>query len=69
MLKNVGFQFPILLTFIHYVVSWLLMAVLNAFSILPASPSKPTRSSTLFALGFVMALSTGLANVSLKYNR
>ncbi|XP_024026414.1 nucleotide-sugar uncharacterized transporter 1 [Morus notabilis] len=67
-LKNVGFQFPILLTFIHYVVSWLLMAVLNAFSILPASPSKPTRSSTLFALGFVMALSTGLANVSLKYN-
>ena len=45
------------------------MAILNAFSILPASPSKPSRSSTLFALGFVMSLSTGLANVSLKYNR
>ncbi|GMN62043.1 hypothetical protein TIFTF001_031124 [Ficus carica] len=67
-LKNVGFQFPILLTFIHYVVSWLLMAILNACSILPASPAKSSRSSTLFALGFVMALSTGLANVSLKYN-
>ncbi|KAF4392813.1 nucleotide-sugar uncharacterized transporter 1 [Cannabis sativa] len=67
-LKNVGFHFPILLSFIHYIVSWLLMAILNAFSILPASPAKSTRSSTLFALGFVMSLSTGLANVSLKYN-
>ncbi|KAM1724474.1 hypothetical protein ACFX11_022916 [Malus domestica] len=67
-LKVVGFQFPIFLTFIHYVVSWLLMALLNALSILPACPSKSTRSSTLFTLGFVMAFSTGLANVSLKYN-
>ncbi|CAN6725709.1 unnamed protein product [Malus baccata var. baccata] len=67
-LKVVGFQFPIFLTFIHYVVSWLLMAILNALSILPACPSKSTRLSTLFTLGFVMAFSTGLANVSLKYN-
>ncbi|KAM1519769.1 hypothetical protein ACFX1Z_022538 [Malus domestica] len=67
-LKVVGFQFPIFLTFIHYVVSWLLMALLNAPSILSACPSKSTRSSTLFTLGFVMAFSTGLANVSLKYN-
>ncbi|XP_028952029.1 nucleotide-sugar uncharacterized transporter 1 isoform X2 [Malus domestica] len=68
-LKVVGFQFPIFLTFIHYVVSWLLMALLNALCILSACPSKSTRSSTLFTLGFVMAFSTGLANVSLKYNR
>ncbi|PRQ37095.1 nucleotide-sugar uncharacterized transporter 1 isoform X1 [Rosa rugosa] len=67
-LKVVGFQFPIFLTFIHYVVSWLLMAILKSLSILPASPSKSARLSTLFTLGFVMALSTGLANVSLKYN-
>lgn len=68
-LNNVKFKFPIFLTFIHYVVSWLLMAVLKAFSILPASPSsKATRLSTLVTLGIVMSLSTGLANVSLKYN-
>ncbi|KAG2699545.1 hypothetical protein I3760_07G196200 [Carya illinoinensis] len=68
-LNQVKFKFPIFLTFIHYVISWLLMAVLKAFSILPASPSsKLTRSSTLIALGTVMSLSTGLANVSLKYN-
>ncbi|PON86392.1 Sugar phosphate transporter domain containing protein [Trema orientale] len=67
-LKNVGFQFPIFLTFIHYSVSWLLMAVLNALSILPAPPPKSTYSSGLFTLGFVMSLTTGLANVSLKYN-
>ncbi|KAG6698668.1 hypothetical protein I3842_08G031400 [Carya illinoinensis] len=68
-LNKVKFKFPIFLTFIHYVISWLLMAVLNSFSILPASPSsKLTPSSTLIALGTVMSLSTGLANVSLKYN-
>ncbi|XP_041022019.1 nucleotide-sugar uncharacterized transporter 1-like isoform X1 [Juglans microcarpa x Juglans regia] len=68
-LNEVKFKFPIFLTFIHYVISWLLMAVLNSFSILPASPSsKLTPSSTLIALGTVMSLSTGLANVSLKYN-
>mgnify|MGYP007088658311 CR=1 FL=1 len=69
-LNNVKFKFPIFLTFIHYVVSWFLMAILNAFSILPASPSsKSTRLSTLITLGTVMSLSTGLANVSLTYNR
>ncbi|KAI4344485.1 hypothetical protein L6164_011706 [Bauhinia variegata] len=68
-LQTVKFKFPILLTLIHYVVSWLLMAVLNAFSLLPASPSsKSTHISALLTLGLVMALSTGLANVSLKYN-
>lgn len=68
-LNKVKFKFPIFLTFIHYVVSWLLMAILNAFSLLPASPSsKLTRLSTLITLGTVMSLSTGLANVSLKYN-
>ncbi|XP_022134912.1 nucleotide-sugar uncharacterized transporter 1 isoform X1 [Momordica charantia] len=68
-LKTVGFTFPIFLSFIHYFISWILMAVFNFFSILPASPlSKTTRSSTLLTLGLVMSLSTGLANVSLKYN-
>jgi len=69
-LQTVKFKFPILLSLIHYAVSWLLMAVLNVFSLLPASPSsKSTKLSALFTLGFVMSLSTGLANVSLKYNR
>lgn len=69
MLGKVGFNYPIFLTFIHYVVSWFLMAILNALSMLPASPAKASRFSSLFALGVVMSLSTGLANVSLKYNR
>ncbi|MED6141049.1 hypothetical protein PIB30_099504 [Stylosanthes scabra] len=68
-LQTIKFKFPILLTLIHYLVSWFLMAVLKAFSLLPSSPSsKSTRMSTLFTLGFVMSLSTGFANVSLKYN-
>ncbi|KAJ6912999.1 hypothetical protein NC651_015469 [Populus alba x Populus x berolinensis] len=67
-LQGVGFHFPICLSFIHYLLSWALMAILKAFSALPGSPpSKSTRLS-LFTLGFVMSLSTGLANVSLKYN-
>ncbi|KAI4380583.1 hypothetical protein MLD38_006758 [Melastoma candidum] len=67
--KNVGFHFPIFLTLIHYIVSWLLMAILNVFSLLPSSPNaKSSRLTSLFLLGFVMSLSTGLANVSLKYN-
>lgn len=46
------------------------MAILNAFSLLPASPPlKSTPFSSLLALGIVMSLSNGLANVSLKYNR
>ncbi|KAL2930156.1 Nucleotide-sugar uncharacterized transporter 2 [Bienertia sinuspersici] len=67
-LGKVGFNYPIFLTFIHYVVSWFLMAILNALSMLPASPTKASRFSSLFALGVVMSLSTGLANVSLKFN-
>ncbi|OIV99766.1 hypothetical protein TanjilG_26104 [Lupinus angustifolius] len=68
-LQTVQFKFPILLSLIHYAVSWLLMALLNVFSLLPASPSsKSTQMSALFGLGIVMSLSTGLANVSLKYN-
>lgn len=68
-LNIIGFKFPIFLTLIHYAVSWLLMAVLKAFSILPPSPSsKSTPLSSLITLGTVMSLSTGLANVSLKYN-
>ncbi|GLT97410.1 hypothetical protein SLE2022_149770 [Rubroshorea leprosula] len=67
-LKNVGFQFPVFLTFIHYLVSWALMAVLKSFSLLPSSPPSKSTPLSLFTLGFVMSFSTGLANVSLKYN-
>jgi hypothetical protein len=69
-LKNIGFEFPVFLTFIHYIVAYLLMALLKSFSLLPASPPS-TKSSLLplYTLGIVMSLSTGLANVSLKYNR
>nr|KJB53698.1 hypothetical protein B456_009G001800 [Gossypium raimondii] len=67
-LKNVGFQFPVFLTFIHYAVSWALMAILNSFALLPASPPSKSTPLSLFTLGVVMSLSTGLANVSLKYN-
>ncbi|GFZ08660.1 nucleotide/sugar transporter family protein [Actinidia rufa] len=68
-LGKVGFNYPIFLTFIHYICSWLLMAILKALSILSTSPpSKSTKYSSLMALGIVMSLSTGLANVSLKYN-
>lgn len=68
-LGRVGFNYPIFLTFIHYILSWALMAILNAFSLLPDSPpAKSTPFSCLLALGIVMSLSNGLANVSLKYN-
>ncbi|ONK69542.1 uncharacterized protein A4U43_C05F24070 [Asparagus officinalis] len=68
-LGKVGFNYPIFLTFIHYSLSWFLMAIMNFFSFLPASPlSKTTSYSSLLALGIVMSLSNGLANVSLKYN-
>ncbi|XP_052183527.1 nucleotide-sugar uncharacterized transporter 2 isoform X2 [Diospyros lotus] len=68
-LGQVGFNYPIFLTFIHYICSWLLMAILKALSVLPISPpSKSTKYSSLLTLGIVMSLSTGLANVSLKYN-
>lgn len=68
-LVKVGFNYPIFLSFIHYVCSWLIMAVLKALSILSlSSTSKSTKYSSLMSLGIVMSLSTGLANVSLKYN-
>ncbi|KAL8493431.1 hypothetical protein ACS0TY_024585 [Phlomoides rotata] len=45
------------------------MALLKTLSILSLSPPpKAAKYSTLFSLGIVMSLSTGLANVSLKYN-
>lgn len=70
MLKNIGFEFPVFLTFIHYVVAFILMALLKSFSLLPAPPpSSKSSSLSLYTLGIVMSLSTGLANVSLKYNR
>ncbi|KAJ0962234.1 hypothetical protein J5N97_030062 [Dioscorea zingiberensis] len=67
-LEKVGFNYPIFLTLIHYAVSWFLMSILNVFSLLPLSPPKSTSYYSLFTLGLVMSLSTGLANVSLKYN-
>ncbi|KAK9268313.1 hypothetical protein L1049_000061 [Liquidambar formosana] len=66
---KVGFNFPIFLTLIHYFTAWVLLAIFKAFSLLPASPpSKSTPFSSLFSLGAVMALSSGLANTSLKHN-
>ncbi|ERN15933.1 hypothetical protein AMTRI_Chr07g25270 [Amborella trichopoda] len=67
-LSKVGFNFPIFLTFIHYVVSWFLMALFNTFSLLPSSPSKSASFSSLLSLGIVMSFSTSLANISLKHN-
>ncbi|MCD7448778.1 hypothetical protein HAX54_045992, partial [Datura stramonium] len=64
-LVTVGFNYPIFLSFLHYVCSWLIMAILNALSILSLStPSKSTKYSSLLSLGIVMSLSTGLANIT-----
>lgn len=69
LLGKVGFNFPIFLTLVHYGVSWIFMAFLNAICLLPtAPPAKSTPFSTLVALGVVTAFSNGLANVSLKFN-
>ncbi|XP_048334123.1 nucleotide-sugar uncharacterized transporter 2 [Ziziphus jujuba] len=66
---KVGFNYPIFLTLIHYVVAWFLLAIFKALSILPVSPpSKSTPFSSLFSLGVVMSFSSGLANTSLKHN-
>lgn len=66
---KVGFNFPIFLTFVHYITAWLLLAIFKTLSVLPVSPpSKTTPFSSLFALGVVMAFASGLANTSLKYN-
>ncbi|OMO52046.1 hypothetical protein CCACVL1_29384 [Corchorus capsularis] len=67
-LKSVGFQFPVFLTVIHYAVSWALMAILKTFSLLPSSPSSKLAPLSLLTFGVVNSVSTGLANVSLKYN-
>ncbi|CAN1222723.1 Nucleotide-sugar uncharacterized transporter 1 [Linum grandiflorum] len=64
--QGAGFRFPICLSFIHYAISWILMAILKAISILPASPpSKPNRLN-LFTLGFVLLflLSVGFYQMS-----
>ncbi|CAK9148887.1 unnamed protein product [Ilex paraguariensis] len=66
---NVGFNFPIFLTLIHYSTAWVLLAIFKAFSLLPASPpSRSTPYHSLFVLGAIMALSNGLANTSLMHN-
>lgn len=67
---QVGFNFPIFLTVIHYTAAWILLAIFKAFSIIPVSPPAITTPfSSLFALGVVMSFATGLANTSLKHNR
>lgn len=67
---RIGFNFPILLTLIHYCTAWVLMAIFKMLSLLPVSPpSKTTPFSSIFALGAVMSFATGLANASLKHNR
>ncbi|CAJ1971530.1 unnamed protein product [Sphenostylis stenocarpa] len=66
---KVGFNFPIFLTFVHYITAWLLLAIFKTLSVLPVSPpSKTTPFSSLFALGAVMAFASGLANTSLQHN-
>ncbi|KAI5432736.1 nucleotide-sugar uncharacterized transporter 2 [Lathyrus oleraceus] len=66
---RIGFNFPIFLTFVHYVTAWVLLAIFKTISVLPVSPpSKTTPFSSIFALGAVMAFASGLANTSLKYN-
>ncbi|OMO83780.1 hypothetical protein CCACVL1_11188 [Corchorus capsularis] len=66
---RVGFNFPIFLTLIHYMVAWILLAFFKTMALLPVSPpSKTTPSSSLFSLGAIMAFASGLANTSLNYN-
>eukprot|EP00250_Pteridium_aquilinum_P014452 c22000_g1_i1 orf=443-1636(+) len=68
LLGKVGFNYPIALTVVHYVVSWIFMAVLNAFSFIPGAPASKTPRASLVALGVIMSFASGLANVSLQYN-
>lgn len=66
---KVGFNFPILLTLIHYTFAWFLLAIFKAFSLLPiAPPRKTTPYSSILSLGVVMAFASGFANISLKHN-
>ncbi|RWW76776.1 hypothetical protein BHE74_00015129, partial [Ensete ventricosum] len=68
-LGKVGFNCPIFLTLIHHSFSWVSMIISKAFTLLPTSlPPKSNPICSLPALGIVMSLSDGLANVSLKYN-
>lgn len=69
LLGKVGFNYPIFLTLVHYGLSWIFMAFLNAICLLPTAPqAKSTSFPSLVALGMVTAFSNGLANVSLKFN-
>ncbi|MCO5594579.1 hypothetical protein L7F22_048612 [Adiantum nelumboides] len=68
LLGKVGFNFPIALTIVHYVVSWIFMAILNTLSLIPGAPASKTPLASLVALGVIMSFASGLANVSLKYN-
>ncbi|KAL3508341.1 hypothetical protein ACH5RR_027742 [Cinchona calisaya] len=66
---RVGFNYPVLLTLIHYTIAWLLLAIFKMFSLLPvAPPSRATPKSSLISLGAVMSFASGLANISLKHN-
>ncbi|EEF39646.1 nucleotide-sugar uncharacterized transporter 2 isoform X1 [Ricinus communis] len=66
---QIGFNFPIFLTFIHYTTAWILLAIFKGLSLLPISPpSKTTPFTSLFSLGVVMSFASGLANASLNHN-
>ncbi|XP_050215939.1 nucleotide-sugar uncharacterized transporter 2 isoform X2 [Mercurialis annua] len=66
---QIGFNFPIFLTLIHYTTAWILLAIFKGFSLLPISPpSKTTPFTSIFSLGVVMSFASGLANASLKHN-
>ncbi|CAI0437750.1 unnamed protein product [Linum tenue] len=66
---KVGFNYPILLTLIHYAVAWLLLAIFKTLALLPVSPpSKSTPYTSIFSLGVVMSFASGLANASLNHN-
>ncbi|XP_065048209.1 nucleotide-sugar uncharacterized transporter 2-like [Musa acuminata AAA Group] len=68
-LGKVGFNCPIFLTLIHHSFSWVSMIISEAFSLLPTSlRPKSNPICSLLALGIVMSLSDGLANVGSKYN-
>ena len=67
---QIGFNFPIFLTLIHYIAAWILLAIFKGSSLLPISPpSKTTPFTALFSLGVVMSFASELANAGLKHNR
>ncbi|CAI0378569.1 unnamed protein product [Linum tenue] len=66
---KVGFNYPILLTLIHYAVAWVLLGIFKTLALLPVSPpSKSTPYTSIFSLGVVMSFASGLANASLNHN-